>query len=108
MHNTQTPRVNNGSMQQGLAWQVHSLQDENIKHEPETLNLGPLPVHWLPKEQQIYKANVLLDKTGSTGGFRSYIAVIPEKKLGVVILLNKNISNGAVVTAGRSIIGIRE
>lgn len=108
MHNTQTPRVGTGSMQQGLAWQVHSLHDENIKHEPENLNLGPLPVYWLPKEQQIYKANVLLDKTGSTGGFRSYIAVIPEKKLGVVILLNKYISNGAVVTAGRTIIGIRE
>ncbi|WP_110955039.1 serine hydrolase [Anaerosinus massiliensis] len=108
MHNAQTPRVDNGNMQQGLAWQVHSLQDENIKHEPENLDLGPRTVHWLPKAQQIYKANVLLDKTGGTGGFRSYIAVVPEKELGVVILLNKYISNGAVVTAGRNIIGIRE
>jgi beta-lactamase class C len=108
MHNTQTPRVDIGSMQQGLVWQVHSLQDDNLKHEPENLNLGPLPVNWLPKEQQIYKTNVLLDKTGGTGGFRSYIAVIPEKKLGVVILLNKYIPNGAIVTAGRTIIGIGE
>lgn len=108
MYNTQTPRVDIGSMQQGLVWQVHSLQDENLKHEPENLNLGPLPANWLPTEQQTYKANVLLDKTGGTGGFRSYIAVIPEKKLGVVILLNKYIPNGAVVTAGRTIIGIGE
>jgi hypothetical protein len=40
--------------------------------------------------------------------YKGYIAVIHEKKVGVVILLNKNISNGAVVTADRSIIGIGE
>lgn len=106
MRNTQTPRVSVGSMQQGLVWQVHSLQDENLKHEPQSMNIGPLPVKCLPKDQQIYKADVLLDKTGSTPGFRSYIAVIPSRQVGVVILTNKNISNGTIVNAGRTIIGL--
>jgi beta-lactamase class C len=106
MRNTQTPRVLIGSMQQCLAWQGHSLEDESLKHEPQNMNIGPLPVKWLPKEEQIYRADLLLDKTGSTPGFRSYIAIIPGKQVGVVILVNKNIPNGAIVNAGRAIIGI--
>jgi beta-lactamase class C len=106
MQNTQTPRVGIGSMQQGLAWQGHSLEDNSLKHEPQNMNIGPLPAQWLPKEEQIYRADLLLDKTGSTPGFRSYIAIIPGKQVGVVILANKNIPNGAIVNAGRAIIGI--
>lgn len=108
MRNTQTPRVSIGNMQQGLVWQVHSLKDESLKHEPASMNIGPLPVKWLSKDQQIYKEDVLLDKTGSTPGFRSYIAVIPSRQVGVVILTNKNISNAAIVNAGRTIIGIEK
>lgn len=106
MHNTQTPRVRVDNMQQALVWQVHSLQDESLKHEPQNMNIGPLPAKWLPKDQQIYKDDVLLDKTGSMPGFRSYMAVIPSRRVGVVILANKNIPNGAIVTAGRAMIGI--
>lgn len=108
MRNTQTPRLNVGNMQQGLGWQVHSLEDENLQHEPDNMKLGPLPVEWLPKDKQRYRADVLLDKTGATPGFRSYIAVIPSQKIGVVVLTNKYISNGAIVNAGRKIIGIKK
>lgn len=108
MRNTQTPRVSVGNMQQGLAWQIHSLQAENLQHEPENMNLGPLPVNWLPKDKQRYQADVLLDKTGATAGFRSYIAVIPSEQLGVVILMNKYIPNGAIVNAGRTIVGLEK
>lgn len=108
MRNTQTPRVTVGGMQQGLVWQVHSLQDENLKYEPKNMNIGPLPANWLLKDQQIYKEDVLLDKTGSTPGFRSYIAVIPSTQVGVVILTNKNIPNGTIVNAGRTIIGLEK
>jgi len=108
MHNTQTPRLSVGNMQQALAWQVHSLQNQTMQPEPENMNLGPLPVQWFPKDKQSYRSDVLLDKTGATPGFRSYIAVIPRNQVGVVILTNKYISNGAIVNAGRTILGLEK
>ncbi len=104
MENTQTPRLEVNGSQQGLVWQIHSLIDHALLNEPEKMNLGPLPAKWLPKNQQVFDPNKLIDKTGATNGFRAYIAVIPGKQRGIVILLNKYIPNGAIVNTGRRIV----
>lgn len=105
MRTTQTPQFDvEGSKQQGLIWQIHSLKNKNLLNEPKNVVLGPLNIKPISKSQQIYDPNKLMDKTGATDGFKAYIAVIPETKTGIVILLNKYIPNGAIVNLGRKII----
>jgi len=104
MRTTQTPQFDVEGKQQGLIWQIHSLKNKNLLNEPKNVVLGPLNIKPISKSQQIYDPNKLMDKTGATDGFKAYIAVIPETKTGIVILLNKYIPNGAIVNLGRKII----
>ncbi|MBN8429994.1 beta-lactamase [Microbulbifer salipaludis] len=55
-----------------------------LRHDhPVTAISPPLPL----------QRNVLINKTGSTGGFSTYVAFIPEKKFGFVLLANKYFPN---------------
>jgi CubicO group peptidase (beta-lactamase class C family) len=43
--------------------------------------------------------DVLINKTGSTNGFAAYAAFVPQRRIGIVLLANKNYSVDARVTA---------
>jgi len=50
------------------------------------------------------QANVFLNKTGSTGGFGSYVLYAPARKIGIVMLANKSYPNEARVSAAYEIL----
>jgi beta-lactamase class C len=107
MRLTQSPSVVTKGMVQGLAWQVHRLDFFNkfsFLHSSRTMHIGPFPAFHLPANEQVFHAGNLIDKTGSMDGFRSYIAVIPEKRSGIVILVNRGVSNGTMINVGRYIL----
>lgn len=106
MRMTQTAYVRLPERSQGLGWQISTITPNNVEallDEPEEMNFGPVKVQEV-YQQPKYDGNALIDKTGATEGFRSYIALIPNKKSGIVILTNKFVSNAEIVDTGREIL----
>ncbi len=104
---TQTAFLAVGDSAQGLGWQIHDTTAENIKDMLKGVDLVDVkrsyPVATVFKDP-VFNGKDLIDKTGSTNGFRDYIAVLPDKKSGIVILTNRNVPGPAIVVAAREIL----
>ncbi len=93
-----------GGMTQGLGWERYPYPVSE-----QTLLAGNSPA-------MIYNANpaapapaatghpVLFNKTGSTNGFGAYVAFVPAKGIGVVMLANRNYPNEARIKAAHAIL----
>lgn len=109
---TQTPYVDvENDHTQGLGWVIYPLKyplsrstRDKLLSPEEEMNRGPIPVKVIPLSRQKFNGSALIDKTGATYGFRSYIVVIPNLKTGVVILVNRYVSNGEIIKIGREIL----
>lgn len=98
---TQTTYVQTSRFQQGLAWIIHPEPYKNkAKLLSATAKSGPYPAN---TKAPFFNGDALMEKTGSSGGFRSYIAVIPNKEIGVVLLVNRYITSTELVRMGRTI-----
>jgi beta-lactamase class C len=89
---THTGYFKAGPMTQDLIWEQYpypvtlkTLLDGNSS----AMALNATPVTAI-KPPQAPREDVWINKTGSTNGFGAYIAFVPQKRLGIVILANKN------------------
>ncbi|PLR63368.1 class C beta-lactamase [Pseudomonas sp. QC2] len=93
-------------MTQGLGWEsypypitLQALMDGNST----PMAMEPHNVKWL-HPAQAQPANVLYNKTGSTGGFGAYVVYVPSRDIGVVMLANKNYPNAERVKVAHAIL----
>ena len=105
MRMTQVAYVELSDNMQGLGWEVNSITYDRIDHllKPRPIDLKPIEITEI-FDHPVFDGNLLIDKTGMTDGFRSYIALIPNKKSGIVILTNKRATDAAIVKVGREIL----
>jgi beta-lactamase class C len=95
-----------GVMTQDLIWEQYpypvalkTLLEGNSS--PVIFNATPVTEIKPPQEPQ---EDVWINKTGSTNGFGAYVAFIPKKRLGIIILANKNFPIDERVTAAYKIL----
>ena len=95
-----------GDMVQGLGWEhyIYPLTlDRLLAGNSDAMAMEPHAVATLTPPQ-IPSQPTLFNKTGSTNGFGSYVAFVPEKKIGIVMLANKNFPIPARVTAAYAVL----
>ena len=103
---THTGYFKAGPMTQDLVWEQYpypvALKTLLEGNSPEII-FNATPVAKLnPPEKPC--DDVWINKTGSTNGFGAYVAFVPKKRLGVVILANKSYPIADRVTAAYQIL----
>lgn len=107
---TQTAYFENGNYNQsGLAWYINPLDKVSktellkVVDSSHPRKRTETPVN--PISNPKFNENALIEKTGSTNGFRAYIGVIPAQKIGIVILVNRFIyDSNAIEHTGRELL----
>ncbi|CAO4163095.1 class C beta-lactamase [Methylorubrum populi] len=95
-----------GPMVQGLGWEqypypvpLERLQAGNAA----PMTLEPQPADRLDPPEAPDGAR-LFNKTGSTNGFGAYVAFVPEKRIGLVMLANRNLPIPARIAAAHAVL----
>lgn len=103
---THTGYYSVNGMTQGLGWEFYPYPiklQALIDGNSTPMAMEPHTVKWLTPAQP-QPANVLYNKTGSTRGFGAYVAYVPSKDIGVVVLANKNYPNAERVKITHAIL----
>jgi beta-lactamase class C len=95
-----------GDMTQGLGWEMYRYPltlDRLLDGNSTPMAMQAHEVQWL-NPPQAQPQDVLINKTGSTGGFGAYVAYVPSKDIGIVILANKNYPNAERVKIAHQVL----
>ena len=94
-----------GAMTQDLVWEQYArpVALKTLVQSNSGALLKTVPVQEIAPPLKLGQ-DVFVNKTGSTNGFGAYVAFIPQRKLGIVILANKNYPNEDRVTAAVEIL----
>lgn len=97
---THTGYFRSAELIQDLIWEQYPYPVElaKIVAGNSTKMLAPIPATAIDPPMAP-RGDVILNKTGSTNGFGAYVAYIPARKIGIVMLANKNYPNDARVKA---------
>jgi beta-lactamase class C len=95
-----------GPMTQGLGWEHYPypvslerlLDGNSASMATDAHAVTPLTPARIPAAPALY------NKTGSTGGFGGYVAFVPERKIGIVMLANRSYPNAARIEAAYAIL----
>ncbi len=95
-----------GALVQALGWEQYPwplplarLQEGNAA----TMALDAHPVQAVTVPPAAAQAT-LFSKTGSTGGFGAHAAFVPQRRIGVVMLANRNFPNAARIEAAHAVL----
>lgn len=95
-----------GAMVQGLGWEQYP-----YPVSLERLQAGNAPAMTLEAQAaarldppQVPSGPTLFNKTGSTNGFGAYVAFVPEKRIGLVMLANRALPIPARVAAAHAVL----
>lgn len=105
MRMTQSIYVHVGDDYQGLGWMIHKLEDgqRRLLQGQDYQGKGPLAIRDT-YGRALFNNNTLIDKNGMTDGFAAYIAVLPSKQSGIVILANKQVKDKQIAILAREIL----
>ena len=95
-----------GEMVQGLGWEQYrspvTLQRLLAGNSERIASVSNPLMRFTPPQGA--PQGTLFNKTGSTRGFGAYVAFVPERKTGIVLLANKNYPNAARIAAAYAIL----
>ncbi len=93
MRMTQTSYMTLGADGLGLGWSIRDVQALTLRKR-----LGGLfhhaQVRRVKTKKQVFKGDAFFEKTGTTEGFHAYIAVMPNKAKGIVVMVNRTMPKG--------------
>ena len=95
-----------GDMVQGLGWEQYAYPvtlDRLLAGNSDAMIMKAHAAAALTSPQ-IPSRPTLFNKTGSTNGFGTYVVFVPEKRIGIVMLANKNFPISARVTAAYAVL----